>query len=162
MKNNFYVVVLIALTSCNQFKSNNAIVDKANHISYLWRKKIKSIAMKVRFYILTFMLISCIWAASAKAIPILDRTNGTDAFDTLYIGCEKFPYRDAFSINVSGVIWYQYLLGDAEEWFCPRNRCAPGSSWRTFEKIIAPPGYCERSHGLRHTASIPIAKNRHL
>ena len=35
MKNNFYVVVLIALTSCNQLKSNNAIVDKANHISYL-------------------------------------------------------------------------------------------------------------------------------
>ena len=32
------------------------------------------------------------------------RTDGTDAFDTLYIGCEKFPYRDAFSINVSGVI----------------------------------------------------------
>ena len=30
------------------------------------------------------------------------RTDGTDAFDTLYIGCEKFPYRDAFSINVSG------------------------------------------------------------
>lgn len=60
--------------------------------------------MKVRFYILTSMLIICIWAASAKAIPILDRTNGTDAFDTLYIGCEKFPYRDAFSINVSGVI----------------------------------------------------------
>lgn len=32
------------------------------------------------------------------------RTDGTDAFDTLYIGCEKFPYRDAFSFNVSGVI----------------------------------------------------------
>ena len=32
------------------------------------------------------------------------RTDGTDAFDTLYIGAEKFPYRDAFSINVSGVI----------------------------------------------------------
>ena len=32
------------------------------------------------------------------------RTDGTDAFDTLYIGCEKFPYRDAFSINVTGVI----------------------------------------------------------
>ncbi len=32
------------------------------------------------------------------------RTDGTDAFDTLYIGCEKFPYRDAFSLNVSGVI----------------------------------------------------------
>ena len=32
------------------------------------------------------------------------RTDGTDAFDTLYIGAEKFPYRDAFSINVSGVV----------------------------------------------------------
>lgn len=32
------------------------------------------------------------------------RTDGTDAFDTLYIGCEKFPFHDAFSINVSGVL----------------------------------------------------------
>lgn len=32
------------------------------------------------------------------------RTDGTDAFDTLYIGCEKFPFHDTFSINVSGVI----------------------------------------------------------
>lgn len=32
------------------------------------------------------------------------RTDGTDAFDTLYIGCEKFPYRDAFSVNISGVL----------------------------------------------------------
>ena len=32
------------------------------------------------------------------------RTDGTDAFDTLYIGCEKFPYHDSFSINVSGVV----------------------------------------------------------
>ena len=32
------------------------------------------------------------------------RTDGIDAFDTLYIRAEKFPYRDAFSINVSGVI----------------------------------------------------------
>ena len=59
--------------------------------------------MKVRYYILTVMLISCIWAASAKAIPILDRTDGTDAFDTLYIGCEKFPFHDSFALSVSGV-----------------------------------------------------------
>ena len=59
--------------------------------------------MKVRFYILTFMLISCILAASAKAISILDRTDGTDAFDTLYIGCEKFPFHDSFALSVSGV-----------------------------------------------------------
>ena len=32
------------------------------------------------------------------------RTDGTDAFDTLYIGCEKFPYRDTFGINSSGVL----------------------------------------------------------
>ena len=32
------------------------------------------------------------------------RTDGTDAFDTLYIGCEKFPYRDTFSLPMSGVI----------------------------------------------------------
>lgn len=32
------------------------------------------------------------------------RTDGTDAFDTLYIGCEKFPFRDTFSLSVGGVI----------------------------------------------------------
>ena len=32
------------------------------------------------------------------------RTDGTDAFDTLYIGCEKFPYRDSFSLSMSGVL----------------------------------------------------------
>ena len=31
------------------------------------------------------------------------RTYGTDAFDTLYIGCEKFPYHDTFALSVSGV-----------------------------------------------------------
>lgn len=31
------------------------------------------------------------------------RTDGTDAFDTLFIGCEKFPFHDAFSLAVSGV-----------------------------------------------------------
>ena len=31
------------------------------------------------------------------------RTDGTDAFDTLYIGCEKFPYHDSFALSVSGV-----------------------------------------------------------
>ena len=30
------------------------------------------------------------------------RTDGTDAFDTLYIGCEKFPHTD-FNINADGV-----------------------------------------------------------
>jgi len=32
------------------------------------------------------------------------RTDGTDAFDTLYIGCEKFPFRDTFGYNSSGVL----------------------------------------------------------
>ena len=32
------------------------------------------------------------------------RTDGTDAFDTLYIGCEKFPYHDTFGYNSSGVL----------------------------------------------------------
>lgn len=31
------------------------------------------------------------------------RTDGTDAFDTLYIGTEKFPYHDTFALSVSGV-----------------------------------------------------------
>jgi len=32
------------------------------------------------------------------------RTDGSDAFDSLYIGCEKFPYHNNFSIAVSGVL----------------------------------------------------------
>lgn len=32
------------------------------------------------------------------------RTDGTDAFDTLYIGCEKFPFHDSFSLSMSGFI----------------------------------------------------------
>ena len=31
------------------------------------------------------------------------RTDGTDAFDTLYIGTEKFPFHDTFALSVSGV-----------------------------------------------------------
>ena len=31
------------------------------------------------------------------------RTDGTDAFDTLYIGCEKFPQHDFYGIAVGGV-----------------------------------------------------------
>ena len=30
------------------------------------------------------------------------RTDGTDAFDTLYIGCEKFPQEVISSVNYSG------------------------------------------------------------
>ncbi len=32
------------------------------------------------------------------------RTDGTDAFDTLYIGAEKFPQHDTYSISGSGVM----------------------------------------------------------
>ena len=32
------------------------------------------------------------------------RTDGTDAFDTLYIVAKKFPYRDTFSLNSGGVL----------------------------------------------------------
>jgi len=32
------------------------------------------------------------------------RTDGTDAFDTLFIGCEKFPFRDSYALSVGGVI----------------------------------------------------------
>ena len=31
-----------------------------------------------------------------------NRTDGTDAFDTLYIGCEKFPQHDLYPICVGG------------------------------------------------------------
>ena len=32
------------------------------------------------------------------------RTDGTDAFDTLYIGAEKFPYREIYPVSASGVL----------------------------------------------------------
>ena len=32
------------------------------------------------------------------------RTDGTDAFDTLYIGCEKFPQHDLYSFSSNGVM----------------------------------------------------------
>ena len=32
------------------------------------------------------------------------RTDGTDAFDTLYIGCEKFPQHEVYPLMVSGVL----------------------------------------------------------
>ena len=31
------------------------------------------------------------------------RTDGTEAFDTLYIGCEKFPQHDLYPIAIGGV-----------------------------------------------------------
>ena len=32
------------------------------------------------------------------------RTDGTDAFGTLYIGTEKFPYREIYPITTNGVL----------------------------------------------------------
>ena len=32
------------------------------------------------------------------------RTDGTDAFDTLYIGAEKFPYKEIYPITSSGIL----------------------------------------------------------
>ena len=32
------------------------------------------------------------------------RTDGSDAFDVLYIGCEKFPFRDSFAVSMSSII----------------------------------------------------------
>jgi len=42
--------------------------------------------------------------AEREADLLEHRTDDTDAFDTLYIGCEKIPYRDSFSLSVSGVL----------------------------------------------------------
>ena len=43
------------------------------------------------------------------------RTDGTDAFDTLYIGCEKFPYRDSLSRHL---VFYNEAVDieDIREW----------------------------------------------
>lgn len=32
------------------------------------------------------------------------RTDGSDAFDTLYIGCEKFPQHEMYSLDMGGVV----------------------------------------------------------
>lgn len=42
--------------------------------------------------------------AESKEDLLEHRTDGTDAFDTLYIGCEKFPYREAFSLTTAGIL----------------------------------------------------------
>ena len=41
---------------------------------------------------------------SVRSDLLEHRPDGADTFDTLYIGCEKFPYRETFSINVAGVL----------------------------------------------------------
>ena len=32
------------------------------------------------------------------------RTDGTDAIDTLYIGAEKFPYRESYAFPTTGIL----------------------------------------------------------
>ena len=41
---------------------------------------------------------------SVRSDLLEHRPDGADTFDTLYIGCEKFPFRKTFSINVPGVL----------------------------------------------------------
>ena len=41
--------------------------------------------------------------AESKEDLLEHRTDGTDAFDTLYIGCEKSPFHETFALSVSGV-----------------------------------------------------------
>ena len=41
--------------------------------------------------------------AESEEDPLEHRTDGSDAFDTLNIGCEKFPFRDSFSLSASGI-----------------------------------------------------------
>jgi hypothetical protein len=42
--------------------------------------------------------------AESEEALLEHRTDGTDAFDTLYIGCDKFQYREAFAFSTSGVV----------------------------------------------------------
>ena len=42
--------------------------------------------------------------AESKEDHLEHRTDGSDALDTLYIGCEKFPVHDIVNVPVSGVI----------------------------------------------------------
>lgn len=42
--------------------------------------------------------------AESEEYLLQHRTDGTDAFDTLYIGCEKFPQSHVSNYNISGVL----------------------------------------------------------
>lgn len=41
---------------------------------------------------------------SARSDLLEHRPDGADAFDTLYIGAEKIPYREVLSISTSGIV----------------------------------------------------------
>lgn len=61
-----------------------------------------------------YLLINQGFAGKTRLMPFFNRNNnedllehrtdGSDAFDTLYIGCLKFPFRDTFAVNISGVV----------------------------------------------------------
>ena len=56
---------------------------------------------------LPYIVLTNLWnskLAESEEDLLEHRTDGSDAFDTLYIGCEKFPFRDSFSLSMSGVL----------------------------------------------------------
>ena len=54
----------------------------------------------IQFWVLGHRLdVQCSWTISS-------RTDGTDAFDTLYIGCEKFPQEVISNTNYNGFGWF--------------------------------------------------------
>ncbi|WP_444302066.1 hypothetical protein [Leyella stercorea] len=56
---------------------------------------------------IAFRILKIIMRAKAVCKGIihlgLHRTDGTDAFDTLYIDCKKFPLHDLYPIAIGGV-----------------------------------------------------------
>ena len=41
---------------------------------------------------------------SARSDLLEHRPDGADTFDTLYIGCEKFPYRESYFFPTTGIL----------------------------------------------------------
>ena len=44
------------------------------------------------------------FVACGERTRLEHRTDGTDAFDTLYIGAEKFPYRESYAFPTTGIL----------------------------------------------------------
>lgn len=51
-------------------------------------------------FLLWFYKIWCLKLAESEEDLLEHRTDGSDAFDTLYIGCEKFPQADISPVAV--------------------------------------------------------------
>lgn len=51
----------------------------------------------------SFYALSHIYALRIEMVDVIFVPDGTDVFDTLYIGCEKFPQHDLYSIAIGGV-----------------------------------------------------------